>query len=155
MRQFHSSEKLDTDIFSHPCLITGFVNGYCGNLRLSAHRHSYYVTRLSRDTMCRNRYRWWRHHYSYSPLPWPLFTMLIAHCSNECIYFSFQHTDQRGSHSLLETRSEEHTSELQSRPHLVCRLLLEKKKTNPDRTQPVSRNHHDAPHAVLVAYSVE
>src|SRR5690554_7561070 len=27
-------------------------------------------------------------------------------------------------------RSEEHTSELQSRPHLVCRLLLEKKKEN-------------------------
>src|SRR2546422_10801485 len=31
-------------------------------------------------------------------------------------------------HQLLE-RSEEHTSELQSRLHLVCRLLLEKKKT--------------------------
>src|SRR5215813_1425198 len=29
-------------------------------------------------------------------------------------------------------RSEEHTSELQSRPHLVCRLLLEKKKTSID-----------------------
>src|SRR5436305_10141111 len=28
----------------------------------------------------------------------------------------------------VEHRSEEHTSELQSRPHLVCRLLLEKKK---------------------------
>src|SRR5439155_10958618 len=28
-----------------------------------------------------------------------------------------------------ELRSEEHTSELQSRGHLVCRLLLEKKKT--------------------------
>src|SRR3989442_12065853 len=28
-------------------------------------------------------------------------------------------------------RSEEHTSELQSRPHLVCRLLLEKKKQTP------------------------
>src|SRR5690554_7660422 len=28
----------------------------------------------------------------------------------------------------LHPRSEEHTSELQSRPHLVCRLLLEKKK---------------------------
>src|SRR5436305_3184177 len=27
-------------------------------------------------------------------------------------------------------KSEEHTSELQSRPHLVCRLLLEKKKNN-------------------------
>src|SRR5690625_3116769 len=29
---------------------------------------------------------------------------------------------------VIETRSEEHTSELQSRGHLVCRLLLEKKK---------------------------
>src|SRR5215813_15478081 len=29
-----------------------------------------------------------------------------------------------------DLRSEEHTSELQSRPHLVCRLLLEKKKEN-------------------------
>src|SRR5690554_7769722 len=38
-----------------------------------------------------------------------------------------------GGHHLIENqqdavRSEEHTSELQSRPHLVCRLLLEKKK---------------------------
>src|SRR3989449_4597368 len=33
----------------------------------------------------------------------------------------------------LETRSEEHTSELQSRLHLVCRLLLEKKKKRPNR----------------------
>src|SRR3989442_11804177 len=30
--------------------------------------------------------------------------------------------------ATTSTRSEEHTSELQSRPHLVCRLLLEKKK---------------------------
>src|SRR3989442_11766348 len=30
--------------------------------------------------------------------------------------------------SPIHSRSEEHTSELQSRPHLVCRLLLEKKK---------------------------
>src|SRR3989442_11833202 len=29
---------------------------------------------------------------------------------------------------VLHRRSEEHTSELQSRPHIVCRLLLEKKK---------------------------
>src|SRR3989442_10043183 len=34
----------------------------------------------------------------------------------------------RGEQRTLEDRSEEHTSELQSRPHLVCRLLLEKKK---------------------------
>src|SRR5690554_6071799 len=33
---------------------------------------------------------------------------------------------RRGKGTSL--RSEEHTSELQSRPHLVCRLLLEKKK---------------------------
>src|SRR3989442_10920025 len=33
------------------------------------------------------------------------------------------------SQVVTRRRSEEHTSELQSRPHLVCRLLLEKKKT--------------------------
>src|SRR3989442_890315 len=33
---------------------------------------------------------------------------------------------------LAVKRSEEHTSELQSRPHLVCRLLLEKKNNWPD-----------------------
>src|SRR5256884_5758393 len=32
-----------------------------------------------------------------------------------------------------KTRSEEHTSELQSRLHLVCRLLLEKKKNSVDK----------------------
>src|SRR5690348_17447542 len=39
----------------------------------------------------------------------------------------------------LEGRSEEHTSELQSPVHLVCRLLLEKKKkqNNPTATTPV------------------
>src|SRR5690554_6960972 len=38
---------------------------------------------------------------------------------------------ERFSNSTREVaqRSEEHTSELQSRPHLVCRLLLEKKKS--------------------------
>src|SRR3712207_6133643 len=39
----------------------------------------------------------------------------------------------------VATRSEEHTSELQSRQYLVCRLLLEKKTTNPDL---YSYNHH-------------
>src|SRR5699024_11252243 len=34
----------------------------------------------------------------------------------------------------LHSRSEEHTSELQSRFDLVCRLLLEKKKKNKNRT---------------------
>src|SRR5687768_18348943 len=35
------------------------------------------------------------------------------------------------SNVLMRGRSEEHTSELQSRLHLVCRLLLEKKKDTP------------------------
>src|SRR2546430_12062839 len=42
-----------------------------------------------------------------------------------------EETDQRGARRDLagEGRSEEHTSELQSQSNLVCRLLLEKKKT--------------------------
>src|SRR5262245_64061104 len=40
----------------------------------------------------------------------------------------------RGTGSEVAGRSEEHTSELQSLRHLVCRLLLEKKKTNKDHT---------------------
>src|SRR2546427_9581528 len=43
-------------------------------------------------------------------------------------------------------RSEEHTSELQSQSNLVCRLLLEKKKTNDGRVRPALRR---APHAVV------
>src|SRR5947208_8358458 len=34
---------------------------------------------------------------------------------------------------ICSSRSEEHTSELQSPDHLVCRLLLEKKKNNTDK----------------------
>src|SRR3989442_8938985 len=37
-------------------------------------------------------------------------------------------------------RSEEHTSELQSRPHLVCRLLLEKKKKNVEVSSSISKH---------------
>src|SRR5256884_3824271 len=40
----------------------------------------------------------------------------------------------------LQQRSEEHTSELQSRLHLVCRLLLEKKKTNNNLTPALARD---------------
>src|SRR5690554_7674183 len=44
---------------------------------------------------------------------------------------AFGHVQLGGVAPMLANlirRSEEHTSELQSRPHLVCRLLLEKKK---------------------------
>src|SRR5690606_41217756 len=41
-----------------------------------------------------------------------------------------------------ESRSEEHTSELQSRENLVCRLLLEKKKTTTLMTLKSLHQHH-------------
>src|SRR5256885_13230872 len=50
--------------------------------------------------------------------------------------------DLASKHSQLqETRSEEHTSELQSPCNLVCRLLLEKKKKNQTRNITTSQEH--------------
>src|SRR4051794_41711833 len=50
------------------------------------------------------------------------------------------------SRAVAATRSEEHTSELQSPVHLVCRLLLEKKKktttTTVRQSQPISTSLH-------------
>src|SRR5687768_18188451 len=43
------------------------------------------------------------------------------------------------AHPQCGRRSEEHTSELQSRLHLVCRLLLEKKKKIKNSTNPITR----------------
>src|SRR5947199_3567281 len=45
------------------------------------------------------------------------------------------HRLEGGGQRLLPLRSEEHTSELQSLRHLVCRLLLEKKKKTMRRTK--------------------
>src|SRR3712207_8336913 len=42
--------------------------------------------------------------------------------------FDLQGRKYRAYRMVIEARSEEHTSELQSRQYLVCRLLLEKKK---------------------------
>src|SRR2546428_8513446 len=51
--------------------------------------------------------------------------------SSNCTWTTWLGGDCRG-------RSEEHTSELQSRSDLVCRLLLEKKKTNGDSAKPAT-----------------
>src|SRR5690554_7658150 len=58
---------------------------------------------------------------------------LVAAKGLACPLVSASSTKSRVFSVILEvsrglSRSEEHTSELQSRPHLVCRLLLEKKK---------------------------
>src|SRR2546429_4527533 len=47
----------------------------------------------------------------------------------QCIHVA-PRTCQKDSATTATERSEEHTSELQSRLHLVCRLLLEKKKNS-------------------------
>src|SRR2546428_6226467 len=54
-----------------------------------------------------------------------------------------------------ENRSEEHTSELQSRSDLVCRLLLEKKKkqTNPWTTPEHKRHAHESSHSTRPSVS--
>src|SRR2546422_1937362 len=54
--------------------------------------------------------------------------------SGEILYRTFR-GDSLHPWAKRVVRSEEHTSELQSRLHLVCRLLLEKKKKN-------SKLHH-------------
>src|SRR3989442_6734695 len=60
-----------------------------------------------------------------------------AHRTRHCPRHPAHTIDARAVHGghareAEDDRSEEHTSELQSRPHLVCRLLLEKKKTTSD-----------------------
>src|SRR3989442_435181 len=57
--------------------------------------------------------------------PWPMAFGAVGDV-NEVEHFA--------AITAQEARSEEHTSELQSRPHLVCRLLLEKKKTTNSQT---------------------
>src|SRR5258707_6773998 len=58
---------------------------------------------------------------------------------------SSRSSDSPGSSSVTRsTRSEEHTSELQSRQYLVCRLLLEKKKRTYHEARSISRSTRDA-----------
>src|SRR2546429_6464562 len=67
---------------------------------------------------------------SLSPLDLPdasLGPRIRGQESFPCAHFCFGPGIYQGD--WLAVRSEEHTSELQSRLHLVCRLLLEKKKT--------------------------
>src|SRR5437660_6541650 len=58
-------------------------------------------------------------------------------------------TRRRATGGLLKGRSEEHTSELQSRGHLVCRLLLEKKKKKSGIKCEKQFNRHCRQHYVI------
>src|SRR6266498_1582312 len=59
-------------------------------------------------------------------------SMSCSRCSWPCTRPRSDGCACRGGRRRRLARSEEHTSELQSRPHLVCRLLLEKKKKTID-----------------------
>src|SRR3989442_6329245 len=64
-------------------------------------------------------------------LPAPATELLLDLCFHDPLDDGQTQLGGEGLHisgSWKQRRSEEHTSELQSRPHLVCRLLLEKKK---------------------------
>src|SRR2546422_5028689 len=54
---------------------------------------------------------------------------IASYCPLQRSQYPCGSESRRGSKWWSRSRSEEHTSELQSRLHLVCRLLLEKKKT--------------------------
>src|SRR5690625_5489254 len=81
------------------------------------------------------------------PYPIPLKRRALQRCCSEGARQRLRRTRRHvpaRRHVPLEvttpsgTRSEEHTSELQSRGHLVCRLLLEKKK----QKTPITKQHH-------------
>src|SRR3989442_8732790 len=68
----------------------------------------------------------------------PYTTLFRSGCLPPPGFASCRHARKAAGLSGDLGRSEEHTSELQSRPHLVCRLLLEKKKK---KFSPASRQH--------------
>src|SRR5690554_7094421 len=67
----------------------------------------------------------------------PYTTLFRSICPITLLYLVFLRRKTYSKFTMRKSllRSEEHTSELQSRPHLVCRLLLEKKKTKRKRHQ--------------------
>src|SRR3712207_8085780 len=63
------------------------------------------------------------------------------------VHLDVEQVNERLAERLTLRRSEEHTSELQSRQYLVCRLLLEKKKQT--RTQQTSQTGSTPAHALI------
>src|SRR2546430_8244193 len=63
------------------------------------------------------------------------YTLTVERTGDSTGAYQFALSDVRGAVPL--TRSEEHTSELQSQSNLVCRLLLEKKKQRLSSTSPL------------------
>src|SRR3712207_7071015 len=64
--------------------------------------------------------------------------------SSELIEISSRDCSRRPVSGVTDSRSEEHTSELQSRQYLVCRLLLEKKKKSYNANHLLKCSNHSA-----------
>src|SRR2546422_4600772 len=77
----------------------------------------------------------------------PIFSILIARHFSRCSGVRTAAAARRAftpSRRMAVWRSEEHTSELQSRLHLVCRLLLEKKKKKIGEPNPHPKESSDS-----------
>src|SRR5687768_17760928 len=71
---------------------------------------------------------WGRHHNDWGGQVLVIFILTVAACEAAIALSLVLMLFGRSGSLDIAFRSEEHTSELQSRLHLVCRLLLEKKK---------------------------
>src|SRR2546429_1861076 len=75
------------------------------------------------------------------------YTTLFRSAAEDCWHRARRYVLERqqfGRPLAANQRSEEHTSELQSRLHLVCRLLLEKKKKKDTEQEITPHTTHDA-----------
>src|SRR3712207_6980704 len=59
-----------------------------------------------------------------------ILTLMVGALMAAASFLMLRQRERALEAAMRNERSEEHTSELQSRQYLVCRLLLEKKKTN-------------------------
>src|SRR2546421_9660497 len=86
-------------------------------------------------------FRSWRRARTFSTIP--------ASAARNVFRFSRSCTRARLRAAARANRSEEHTSELQSRSDLVCRLLLEKKKKKKHIAETIDHPVHDVETAAL------
>src|SRR5690606_17657509 len=110
--------KIPDVIFDHPCRIWVEVEAAWGI--------SKELTKLVQFL----RALFWRGPERFEEV-WLVVTTTGAKSIGQCLRIALSHDDPLDGwpRQVKELRSEEHTSELQSRENLVCRLLLEKKNT--------------------------
>src|SRR5690625_3299521 len=115
--------------------IAGLLRRYRGEVKLNGEVLARTVRKRSREQRQQLQYLFASPHLALNPrhtigkslsIPLEMSDMWPAHARWVVVQETLKSVQ-------LETRSEEHTSELQSRGHLVCRLLLEKKKITRNR----------------------